>query len=48
MIIGNAPRGKTSRISSDDVWPLRRDDGRTWDEAKKLKKASEHRSKDDE
>ena len=34
MIIGYAPRGKTTRVSSDSVWPLRRADGRTWAEAK--------------
>lgn len=33
MIIGHAPRGKTTRVSSDSVWPLRRADGRTWAEA---------------
>ena len=32
MIIGHAPRGKTTRVSSDSVWPLRRADGRTWAE----------------
>jgi len=37
MIIGNAPQGKTSRISSDSVWPLRRADGRTWAEVKQEK-----------
>lgn len=25
---------RINRISSDDVWPLRRADGRTWSEAK--------------
>lgn len=33
MIIGYAPRGKTTRVSSDSVWPLRRADGRTWAKA---------------
>lgn len=34
MIIGQVPKGKTTRVSSDSVWPLRRADGRTWAESK--------------
>lgn len=35
MIIGFIPNDKPYRVSSDNVWPLRRADGRTWAEAKK-------------
>lgn len=34
MVIGQQPTGKPYTVSSDDVWPLRRADGRTWAEAK--------------
>lgn len=30
-----APIGLKHRISSDNAWPLRRADGRTWAESKK-------------
>lgn len=35
MIVGKQPSNKPYRVSSDNVWPLRRADGRTWAESKK-------------
>lgn len=35
MIIGSALTKTRNRISSDDCWPLRRANGKTWAQSKK-------------